>query len=257
MLSTIAASFGPPNGAGSRLLRSYAMTSGGVARRDRELVQVQLVAVAGAHGGDSACSWCRDLAHAVTVTDEQRSLPPGQHRLVLIGLDAEVGRDLALHRLEPDHLAAVVDDHRAVLAAARLGREEDEPGCGAGRVGRDGHRGRREVLARGEGLDGAAADIGRLDGAQRAPRLVADLERIVAALGADDVAVGADRDLLVRGERLVGHEAGALAVGVRLEGPGMGPAPRALDGDVPIDAASPPRNVIWVLAEAVSVPGRG
>ena len=137
----------------------------GVARRDRELVQVERVAVAGAHGRHLAVVLVVDLADAVAVADEQPALPPGQHGLALVGLHAEVGGDLAGRRLEPDEVAAVVDDHRPVLAAAGLGGEEDEPGRAARLGGGDGDGRRAQVGPRLVLLHRAAA---RRSGTRRA-----------------------------------------------------------------------------------------
>ena len=58
-----------------------------------------------------------------------QTLPPGQCRLAVVGLNTQVGRDEVRNRLLPDRIARVIHDHRARLGRERcvVRREQDQP----------------------------------------------------------------------------------------------------------------------------------
>src|SRR5215213_2289227 len=62
--------------------------------------------------------------HVLALTEPRVvALPPGEHRLPLVGLHPEVKSVLlviALQRIEPDRLTAVVDDERSILGRAAV-----------------------------------------------------------------------------------------------------------------------------------------
>jgi hypothetical protein len=71
-----------------------------------------------------------DLLVAVVVdvvgSAQAPALEPREHRLALVGLGTEVGRQLARWQgVEPDHLACVADNLRAARVAAPLRGDED------------------------------------------------------------------------------------------------------------------------------------
>ena len=190
---------------------------GGVARRQLEFVQVGLVAVAGPNHGDLPVGAVRDHPSGrAAAAGHERILPPGEHRLAAVALHAQVaGPCSGRQRVEPDQPAVFVEDHRAVLALSRVGREEQVP-AGLARAPRDGHRRRAQVRSRDEALvhpepagrEGApragARDVP--DGDREAPR---DRHRARALAGQQ---AGRDADGLAFGERPRGHEAGAVTL---------------------------------------------
>ena len=98
------------------------------ARGQLQLVQVALQPVAGLHPRDLVVGLVGDdpRSRAVAGLALHLALPPGQHRLALVALDAEVVRGLARGRgLEPQQPAVGVEDRRAALIRAALGGDQD------------------------------------------------------------------------------------------------------------------------------------
>ena len=121
-----------------------------VSRRDHDLVEVGLVAVASPDPGDLVVRRVGDHERA-TVAAEDGALPPCQHRRAAIALDAEVDRGHLRARLEPERLAEPIEDQRAARlrggrrrGKAERGEEDSAPSLpGAG--GEDLDRGREQV----------------------------------------------------------------------------------------------------------------
>ena len=129
-----------------------------------------------------------DLADAVAVADEQLALPPREHRLAAVALDAEVGRrscpGVDLNQTSWPLSLMIIGPSWPRPA---FGREEDEAGRAArpwpwSTVTDGGVRSLRVAYA----CDRAAADVRQLDRARLARGLVADAEREVAVGRADD-----------------------------------------------------------------------
>ena len=205
----------------------------GSLRGDAQHVQIRVVAVAGPDRTDLLVGAVVDDVFALAEADlEDPALPPRQNRLALVALHPEVRRGLTGgHRVEPDQVPGLVDDHRPRGADALVGSEEEVPGGGV--------RGRRRGDPDGGGGDrGSGAvvlDCLRFAGVDREllranDRLAGDreggpgLHRPPA--GAD---AGADRHLLAFGERMGGQEALAGARGVGAQDPAVRAAARADD----------------------------
>ncbi len=124
-------------------------------RRQLEQVVVGHQPVAGTHDRDAPVAAIEDHVLAAPVTESRAALPPRQHGLPAVALHAEEGRrQRARHRVKPDDMPRVVDDHRAVLAGAALDGEEDVArGGAAARRDRHAHAVGREVRARVEAQD--------------------------------------------------------------------------------------------------------
>ena len=196
---------------------------GGAARGEQELVQVDLVAVARADAHHLAVVLVEHDALAEADADRRRALPPRQHGAALVALGAEVG-DLGVRRgsARPHHLACVVEDHRAVEPGTALGRDEHVPGVDLRFALEYPDLRHSEVRPGAEALHGPA---GALGGAGRRRRGgTRDPEAVVAVLGAGHDQIGRDLDLLAGLERVIGEEARALPVEVRLEPAGVAAA---------------------------------
>ena len=133
-------------------------------------------------------------------------------------------------RVKPDQPVVVVDDHRAVLGFAALGREEDQPARGAGSPDRDEQARRAQVRPAGERAAAVLADGGQ---ARRRRDRMTDREAEVALARAGDVQVRADGHPLAGRERPRGEEARPLPVGVRLQRARVAAAARPRDPDRP------------------------
>src|ERR1019366_7084936 len=133
-----------------------------VLRRDQELVPVGAEPVAGFDGGDLLVVVVVDVVGARGEAAEPRPLPPGEHRLPVVGLGAEVRRLLARgNRLEPDDVAVGVEDLRAVGVGGRASerREEDVAATEVALGGEDRYGRRRGTrLGRWEQRGGRHAD---------------------------------------------------------------------------------------------------
>ena len=83
----------PPIAGQVQVDRVERVDPGRALRRQPDLVQVGVVAVAGADVGDGLVGGVVDHVLALAEADfEDASLPPGQDRLALVLLDLEVGR---------------------------------------------------------------------------------------------------------------------------------------------------------------------
>src|SRR5215217_1579007 len=197
---------------------------GGIARCDSELVQIGAgVAVADPDAGDHLVGLVADHPVAPVLLAGPDPLPPRQHRLTLVRLNAEI-EDLLhadLGRVEPDDLSFVVENHGAVLPGAPLRTQKEMAGRGAILAVLDFDTRRRQVragperprLLRIDGLGDIALDI------QREGRGDSEIEHTVR--GAQEIELGADRDLLAGLERKVWHEAHTLPVRMRQQHAGM------------------------------------
>ena len=114
--------FGPPSSDRSAGIGRNGGDQRGVLRGDDELVQVDLQPVARADGGDGPVGAVGDHRLALPVAGDHAALPPGEHRLALVGLDLEVdparpvaGREGGVRRV-PDDAAVPVQDHQPRLA---------------------------------------------------------------------------------------------------------------------------------------------
>ncbi len=190
---------------------------GDVVGGDLEVVQVRLQAVSAGDPRDRAVAGVHDDVFALTEAQRQHApLPPGQVALPFIGLLVEVLRGFAARQpVEPHELALRRVDQRPVLTRT-------------GPVGRE-HVARRGVaIGHGDvqdrGLDawqrvealvvgGRSRRVGELRHARRRIRGVdAKAERDSLAAGPADR--GLHAYLLAGVERLVQHEAAAVALGV-------------------------------------------
>ena len=106
---------------------------------------VGAVAVAGVDGRDLLVVAVVDVVAAFGEAAEPGALPPGQNRLPVIGLRAEVGRLLAArHRLEPHDVALLVEDLGAVgVFVGATERRDEEVAVADVALGEDRDRGRR------------------------------------------------------------------------------------------------------------------
>jgi hypothetical protein len=94
---------------------------------DQELVAVRAKPVAGVDGGDLLVAVVVDVVGAIRQAAEAGALPPRQDRLAPVGLGSEVGGGLTLRdRVEPDDVAAFVEDLGAVGVRARVAGRGDE-----------------------------------------------------------------------------------------------------------------------------------
>ena len=185
---------------------------------DLEVVQVGLQAVAAGDPRDRLVAGVHDEVFALAEAQREHApLPPRQVALAFVGLLAQVLRGLASRQLvEPDEPALRRVDQRPVLA-------------------RTGAVGREDVARRGVVVGHADAQDRRLDAGQRVEALVVGGRRRrvrerrhvrrrirgVDAKGEGDALAGAARadhgahaHALAGVERLVGHEARAVALGV-------------------------------------------
>ena len=103
-------------------------------RRQQELVHVGRTTVARREPRDDAVRPVDDHVRPIGETVPALALPPRQHRLSAIQADPQVHRTGRDGRMEPDGLAAAVDDQTAALARPRRRREEEEPGRGRAAV---------------------------------------------------------------------------------------------------------------------------
>ena len=159
---------------------------GGARRRDLELVQVGLVAVAGVDGGDRLVGGAHDLV--VPEADAEfrghEAVPPREDRLSLEALDLEVRRRHALrHRVKPDEPSLRVEDHRPGLAVPVRRRQEDVTRRGP-RVGGDLHDRRFQTWLGDEALfEPVPAQFHRFAEAHLVGREARDRERRADARG--------------------------------------------------------------------------
>ena len=84
-----------------------------------ELVHVRHQPVAGLDGGDHRVGGVGDVAGPFPEGPADFPLPPGQHRLALVGLHVEVHHLLAGHGFEPGDLPVPPGDHQARLPDGR------------------------------------------------------------------------------------------------------------------------------------------
>src|SRR5829696_2852892 len=198
-------------------------------------MQVGGVAIGAAHTLDLPVAAIEDDALTQALPDSDPAFPPGDHGLAVVALSAEVGRLVdSRQRPEPQHLAAVVEHHRPVLALAALRGEEHPAARGARLARRDLHGRWLQVRARPEALDLAVTlhELVRRGGGEAATRRrVGDREGEVTLASPADPQPGVDLHLLPRLERLVRHEARAAAVGVLAHATGVAATVRALDPD--------------------------
>src|SRR5207302_9093371 len=161
-----------------------------------------------------------DDALAEALPGEHRPLPPGEHVPAAVELRAEVeGAGVEGDPVEPDQAAAVVRDHRSVLAWTRLDAQEEITLVDA-RIAA-GHLDARGLEA-GLGIEvldpwRRSARVVDLGGEPRLilGRRLSDLElHVPVAAGADQVGIRRDGDRLARLEGLRGQEARALPVRV-------------------------------------------
>ena len=205
-----------------------------VVARDLELVQVGLVAVAGRHGGDRSVRGVHYVAGTEALTGLGQPLPPGEDRVAAVRLAAEVEHAvLAADLLEPDQMAAVVHDHRAVLARSGLvGDEEVALPDGRGVALLDEDRRRRDVRAGVEVLDAGRVVRGVPGKTDRVvTRRSGDREGHDTVLCPDQRHAGLHGHPLAGLKGVIRKEAGAQAVGVGTELPAVGPTLRAPDLD--------------------------
>ena len=201
----------------------------GAARGELELVRVHPVAVAHPDGRHRAVAGVDDPAGAIAAVERHAALPPGQDRLAVERLAAEVeGLVVAGERVEPDRLPLPVEDQRPLRAGPALGRDEDRVRGGVGRRGDDLHRGRAQVGARREAVDPLVSRHRRVvERRRRRVRGGRDHERGRVAVRPRDRAARVDADALLRRERLVGHERRAVAVRMRAPAAAVRPGHRA------------------------------
>ena len=207
-------------------------------RCDRKRMQVGLIAVAGAHDRDVLVGAVGDHHPSVApAARDKRVLPPREHRLTVVFLDAQVRGPLTGgYRLEPDQPAGAVEDHRPVLTRPGVWRQEDVPRRLRARA--LGHRDRwwLQVRARDEVLEFA-----RLRWRRRRRRC---LQRTTHSIDLGDGKppgqrrrCGAPAQHGMHGhdlpldKRLGREEARPIALGVGGQSPGMDTAARSADED--------------------------
>ena len=135
--------------------------------RQQELVLVLAAVVAGAEARELTVGRIRDHVLTRAVAPGGRALPPRQHGLAAVALDAEAEGGQRRGGLEPDDLAGVVEDQRPALARARVRRDEQQSGRGARRCGAHDVEDRRpQVEAAVEEVDGLAEPVA---GCRRSP----------------------------------------------------------------------------------------
>ena len=212
-----------------------------------------------------------DLPHVVVAIDDDAfaaaaagvdvALPPRQHGLTVERLHPEVGReDLARERLgtEPHEVPGGVEDHRAVLRRAELGRHEHIAVGDRGAVLRDRDRRGQQIRSRAEMLK--AVRSGRRLRQRRGHDWRSrrrDLERERAAVASEHIQAGRDRHRLAPRERHRRDEAGAVAVAIRRRRPACGPLFDPVTLIDPIRSGETPRNVICVVGIEYRDPGVG
>src|SRR4029453_4937428 len=98
----------------------------GVPGRDQEFLAVGRVAVAALDLGNLPVAVVVEVIGAArNGAQVGGTLPPGEHRLALVGLRAEVGGQFVCRKgVEPDHLAGVADDLGAAHAAPARGYDD-------------------------------------------------------------------------------------------------------------------------------------
>ena len=202
----------------------------GPPRRELEVMEVRLQAVAGLDLGDPAVAAVQDHVGAEPEpVHGDVPLPPREHRAARVFLHPEVGRRHAAgQRVDPHDPAALIEDHRAGLAGSGIRRDELLSGGSRGRVGRDRDQRRMQVRTRAEALHfrrGAGVDPLRF-GADRV--LVGDREGVHEGVRAAARAQLRARSYpLAFGERPRRHEACPVALGVGLQASAVHPAQRA------------------------------
>src|SRR5207253_5382032 len=123
---------GPPLGATDRgQVREHRLVDheeSGVLAAQLELVEVRFVPIACVDVGDLLVRAVHDDPVALALAVVDAALPPGEHRLALVLLDAEVERAREVrHALVPDEMPVAGRDLVALLTPTALGREEPLP----------------------------------------------------------------------------------------------------------------------------------
>ena len=193
----------------------------GVLRCDPKVVQVRVQTVARVDLGDRRVAAAVHLVDALAVELDRATLPPGQHRLPLVGLHVEVERARwVVRRVKPYERPRRADDHRPRPTGPRVRCDEDvaEPLVGGRYDDPDGRW--HEVGSRVEVLDVCRCLSLRLR--WRRLRQHVGICHIEVSADTRGARAGHDRrrhrDLFARRERLVRQEAatGAGRIGLQL-----------------------------------------
>src|SRR5439155_17161488 len=116
-----------------------------VARGNPEVVDVCAEVVGGSHGGDKTIRLVVDDERGNVLPAPRPPAPPGQDGSATVALDAKVGDSARVEWMEPDDLAAVVENQRAGLCDVFLRGDEDVAGRGPAVPLQDRDRGRLQI----------------------------------------------------------------------------------------------------------------